>query len=294
MAKDAPTEELFASMLLAADVRQLLTRHGVNAQVELYDEAGARLTAEQRQALVADLGNALHKGEHTRRLATVGGLAAGVTHEARNLLTGVVGFAQVLLAKAPEGEGREMLRSIEAEARRCVELLASYLKLSRGAAEPMRLLNVAEIVLPIQRLVSHQLSQRGCSLDVSMQDNLPRVLGSCSELQRVFINLVLNAADACGTGGHVYIQASCDDDQTVEISVTDDGPGVPPELRERIFEAFFSTKTLGDGTGLGLALSRTIVETHQGELILQPDRGLGTTFSVRLPAAPEPTSRRPT
>lgn len=292
MHKDAPTEDLFASMLLAADVRQLLKRHGVRAQIELVDEHGEPLSAATRQTLVTDLGSALNKGEHTRKLATVGGLAAGVTHEARNLLTGVVGFAHVLLAKAPEGETREMLKLIDTEARRCVELLSSYLRLSRSGIETTRFLNVTEILLPIERLVAHQMRQRNNTLSVSLQDDLPRVLGSCSELQRVFINLVLNAADASGTGGNVYVRASCNDGQTIQISVTDDGPGVPEELRERIFESFFSTKPAGEGTGLGLSLSRTIVEAHRGELILEPDRGLGTTFTVRLPVATEGSGKR--
>jgi len=292
MQKDAPTEDLFASMLLAADVRQLLKRHGVRAQVELVDENGDALSAEVRQTLVSDLGSALQKGEHTRKLATVGGLAAGVTHEARNLLTGVVGFAHVLLAKTPEGEARDMLKLIDTEARRCVELLSSYLKLSRSGAETTRFLNVSEIVQPIERLVSYQLRERNCTLAVSIQDDLPRVLGSCGELQRVLINLVLNAADATGDGGHVYVRAGCDDGQSVQISVTDDGPGVPDELRERIFEAFFSTKAVGDGTGLGLALSRRIVEAHRGVLVLEPDRGLGTTFTVQLPVAKETAGKR--
>jgi two-component system NtrC family sensor kinase len=292
MEKDDPTVELYASLLLSEDIRQVLARNGVRAHLELSDEAGRPLTAAVRQALMSELVIVLQRSEHVRRLATVGSLAAGVTHEARNLLTGVVGFAQVLVAKASPGESLDMLRSIETEARRCVDLLASYLKLSRSGVEAVRLLTANEVVRPIECLVAYQLRQRQCSLAVTVADGLPRILGSGSELQRVLINLVLNAADACGKGGHIFVQATCADDQTLQISVTDDGPGVPDELRERIFEPFFSTKAAGEGTGLGLALSRRIAESHRGELLLEASSRPGTTFSLRLPVASELAGKR--
>jgi two-component system NtrC family sensor kinase len=292
MEKDPPTVELFASMLLSEDTRQVLARHGVRAHVELSDEAGQPVSGAVRQALMTDLAIVLQRSEHMRRLATVGSLAAGVTHEARNLLTGVVGFAQVLLSKSSAGETQDMLRSIETEARRCVDMLASYLKLSRSGVEAVRLLSAGEIVRPIECLVAYQLRQRQCSLSVSVVDSLPRVLGSASELQRVLINLVLNAADASGKGGHIFVQATSEDGQWLDISVTDDGPGVPVELRERIFEPFFSTKAAGEGTGLGLALSRRIAESHRGELVLEASSRPGTTFSLRLPVASELAGKR--
>lgn len=285
MSKDESTVDLFASVLLTSDVREELARHGVRARIEVVDEQGAPLAPASHQTVLHGLARALQRSEHTKRLATVGSMAAGVTHEARNLLTGVIGFAQVLLQKSTDAESKEMLRAIENEARRCVELLTDYLKLSRSRIESTRTLQVSEIVSPIERLVASQLRKRGCSLAIQLSDRLPRVAGSCSELQRVLINLVMNAADATGSGGHILVEANSPDDQSVSIRVIDDGPGVLPELRERIFEAFFSTKAADEGTGLGLALSRSIVEAHRGELILEPDDGRpGATFTMRLPA----------
>lgn len=287
MQKDGPTVELFTSLLLSEDIQQVLARHGLHVQVELTDPSGRPPTPAMRQSLINDLAVVMQRSEHVRRLATVGSLAAGVTHEARNLLTGVVGFAQVLMAKTTAGETQEMLRSIETEAHRCVEMLASYLKLSRSGVEAVRLLAASEIVRPIESLVAYQLRQRQCSLAVSVPDGVSRVLGSGSELQRVLINLVLNAADACGKGGHIFIEAAYEDGQNLTIRVTDNGPGVPVELQERIFEPFFSTKSASDGTGLGLALSRRIAESHRGELILEASERPGTTFCLRLPIANE-------
>jgi signal transduction histidine kinase len=206
-------------------------------------------------------------------------------------MTGVLGFAQVLLATAAPGELRDSLQMIVVEARHCAELLANYLKLSRSSAEAVRLLDAAEIVRPIASVVAYELRQRQCSLAVSVEDDLPRVLGSASELQRVIINLVLNAADACGKGGHIYVHATSDDGQSLRIDVVDDGPGVPPELRDLIFEPFFTTKSAAEGTGLGLALSRRVAETHRGELFLVTEARPGTTFRLRLPAAPRGGAR---
>jgi signal transduction histidine kinase len=285
------TIELFASLILTDEVRKLVDHLGVRVSIECTNMANEALSDDARESLTRALLAAQQRGEHVQRLATVGGLAAGVTHEARNLLTGVLGLAQVLASTAAPGEQRDSLQLIVTEARRCTELLANYLKLSRSSAEAVRSLDAAEIVRPISAIVAYELRQRQCSLAVSVEDDLPRVLGSPSELQRVIINLVLNAADACGKGGHIYVRATSEDGQYLRIDVTDDGPGVPPELRESIFEPFFTTKTASEGTGLGLALSRRIAETHRGELVLAADTRPGTTFSLRLPATPREVRR---
>jgi signal transduction histidine kinase len=102
------------------------------------------------------------------------------------------------------------------------------------------------------------------------------------------INLILNAADATRADGHIWLTARAAADGCVEISVTDDGPGVPSELAERIFEPFFSTKPAHEGTGLGLSLSRSIAEAHRGSLTLHRSLGRGATFTLKLPAGGAP------
>jgi two-component system NtrC family sensor kinase len=221
-----------------------------------------------------------------RRLATVGVLAAGITHEARNLLTGALGFAQLLVSKSHEPKHvKEMARTIEAETRRCVDILLSFLKLSRGGVELSRILEVSELVTPVERLLSHPLHLRGCTFAVTLEPGLPSVAGSPGDLQRVLINLVLNAADAAKSGGHIALSGRHADGGGIELSVCDDGPGVPPQLVQQIFEPFFSTKAEDTGTGLGLSLSRTIAEAHGGQLFLDTRAQRGATFTLRLPAA---------
>jgi two-component system NtrC family sensor kinase len=276
--------------LIVPEARELLAEQGVRLELTLRDATGQSLSNAALERLRDSIQARLRQAEHTQRLATVGALAAGVSHEARNLLTGILGFTQVLLSKAHDTvDVSDMLRSVESETRRCVEILSNYLKLSRNAGEVAGPLRVAEIVLPVERLVAGPLRQRGCTLTLQIDPVLPLVSGRCSELQRVLVNLIFNAADAAQKGGRIQVAARAPRSTDVEISVSDDGPGVPETLRARIFEPFFSTKTANEGTGLGLSLSRSIVEAHGGTLVLDDQKAPGARFIVRLPALARPT-----
>ena len=250
--------------------------------------AFSRAIHAQRDALI-EIG--IQNGGNTRGDAkfdidgAIGTLAAGVTHEARNLLTGSLGFAQLLREKAQDPESvREMARTIEGELLRCVDVVAGFLKLSHSGLEPTRELSIVELVAPVERLVAHSVRQRGCSLRVELQDELPSVLARASDLHRVLINLIMNAADAAHMPGvHIWLSAQLAADGNVELRVSDDGPGVPEAIAERIFEPFFSTKQAGEGTGLGLAISRSIVEAHGGKLSLERTQTPGATFTLTMP-----------
>jgi two-component system NtrC family sensor kinase len=286
MAKVDPTDSL-TQLLLPRELTQVLERRGVVARIQLSDLAGEVLGAAQQSGLVADLRAAHQKFEHLRRLASIGALAAGVTHEARNLLTGSLGFAQLLQSKSHDSAAVvDTARTIEHELRRCVEVVASFLKLSRAGMEPTRDLEVAEIVRPVERLVAHYVRQHGCSLRVEVDEGLPKILGRVGDLQRVLINLIVNAADAAHMPGvHIMLSAQRNAAGCVEVRVVDDGPGVPPAIAERIFEPFFSTKEAGEGTGLGLSISRSVAEAHGGQLVLEPTLTPGAAFVLRLPVA---------
>jgi signal transduction histidine kinase len=283
---DQPKPDDLLLALIPREIVALLAKRGLSLRVELRDEHGQSVAPQAREGLIDALGCAQTRLGHTERLAAVGSLAAGVVHEARNLLTGALGFSQLLAMKPHEPSVvKEMARMIEAETRRCVDLLAGFLKLSRSGVEAARLLDAANIVSPVERLVAPSLDNRDCTLAVALADDLPRVFGCSGELQRVLINLILNAADAVGPGGHILVTGHVAEDGGLELSVIDDGPGVPAALAERIFEPFFSTKTAEHGTGLGLSLSRAIVEAHGGKLVLDRSATPGATFVVHLPPA---------
>jgi signal transduction histidine kinase len=285
MVKHDSASDSLVHLVLMRELSQVLEKHGLSAQLSLTDALGLPLTATAQTSLAADLRAAQQKIEHMRRLASIGVLAAGVTHEARNLLTGSMGFAQLLREKAQEPESvREMARTIEGELRRCVDVVAGFLKLSRSGMEPTRDLSISELVAPVERLVTHSVRQRGCNLGVSIDAGIPNVLGRASDLHRVLINLVMNASDAAHMPGvQILLHARRGADGNIEVRVCDDGPGVPEAIAERIFEPFFSTKEAGEGTGLGLAISRSIAEAHGGKLTLERSAAPGATFMLTLP-----------
>jgi two-component system NtrC family sensor kinase len=295
MAKIDP-ESSTTQLLIAREIAHVLDKHGVVADVQLYDATGAPLSAAQEALLQAELRLAQQKIEHLRRLSSIAALAAGVTHEARNLLTGSLGFTQLLRTKAHDAVVvQDTARTIESELRRCVEVVASFLKLSRAGMEATQALDVAEVIIPVQRLVAYHVRQRGCTLRVSVEQGLPKLLGRAGELQRVLVNLIINAADAAPAPGvHIQLIVQTGPDSSVELRVIDNGPGVPAEIAQRIFEPFFSTKEAGEGTGLGLSISRSIAEAHGGRLFLDsvPDAP-GATFVLRLPALGNAPTGRP-
>jgi signal transduction histidine kinase len=114
---------------------------------------------------------------------------------------------------------------------------------------------------------------------------LPQVVCAPQQLRQVFLNLVVNAAQAVEAGGHVLVATRPDGDHVI-VSVADDGCGIPPELIDRIFDPFFTTKPVGVGTGLGLGIAHQIVSSHGGEIQVESTVGTGTVFRVRLPVAP--------
>jgi two-component system NtrC family sensor kinase len=271
--------------LLNSEIRRIVRERGLTLDVALRDAHGQAPSSIELSQLHDELVAYYASCERTKQLATLGSVAAGVTHEARNLLTGILGFAQVLLAKPHEPAAqRDILGAIEREARRCVDLLANCLQLSRAMSEPRSVLAITEIVKTVERLVTEPLRQRGCSLHVEVEANLAPTRGRAAELERVLINLILNAADAAGAQGQIEVRAQALGPKTIELSVTDNGPGVTEALQARIFERFFSTKHATGGTGLGLWLSRNIIEAHDGQLELDAAYAAGARFVIRLPA----------
>jgi signal transduction histidine kinase len=227
------------------------------------------------------------KKERTESLAALGQVAAGVTHEVRNVMTGILGFAQVAMRKIdaqPEAAG-ELLLLIEKETQRCVDILTQFLSFTRPVGAPKVPVDVGDVIVSVGRLMHHQLNMNRVKLDVELAPSLPLALADPGALKQVVLNLVINAMHAVGEkGGHVQLSGRRGGDGMLELSVADDGPGVGGDVAERIFEPFFTTKAVGQGSGMGLAVSREIVEEHGGTLRLEPQAaGGGAVFTIRLP-----------
>jgi len=249
-------------------------------------------TLEQRvERKSRELEQAHHSLLHSEKLASVGKLAATVAHEINNPLFGILTNARLARKNvdqtelAPEQKTRltGKLGIIERESQRCGEIVKNLLMFSRQA--PLRVESVA-IGTVLDRTVSlirHAYELQGIQLQSDAAGEAI-VRGDPGQLQQVLLALLVNAGDAMPQGGQVTVNACVEGNQVV-IRVRDNGPGIPAELQERIFEPFFSTKEDGQRTGLGLAIASGIVEQHEGTIQVSSTVGKGTEFTIRLPLA---------
>jgi signal transduction histidine kinase len=235
--------------------------------------------------------------ETLERLASLGQVSAGLTHEVRNVMTGVLGFAQVArtrLVDRPETVPG-LLVQIEHEIGRCLDILNHFLGFTRPDAARSEPVALGAIVDAVVRLVRHQLAMSKVRLEVRAAEGLPLVEGNAEALKQVLLNLVQNAVQAMPDGGTVRITTRAAANRVV-LEVNDTGAGVPLPLRHKIFEPFFTTKALGEGSGLGLYICRSIVASHRGELeFVAPSESArsGARFRVSLPRIHEPEHPRP-
>jgi len=220
----------------------------------------------------------------SERLATVGRLAAGVAHEIGNPLSGVLGWLSVAQSKCsadPELTG--YLGEMEAEVRRIDGIVRSLLDLGRPKRSQVGPVPVADLVKTAARLVGSGPEFRDIEVQTEIEPGLV-ALADAGPLSQVIINLLINAAQAIGGPGIIQVVGGAEAG-LVRIAVLDSGPGVPAELRERIFELFFTTKSGGKGTGLGLAVSQHLVRQMSGDITVGESPRGGGKFTVSLPAA---------
>jgi two-component system, NtrC family, sensor kinase len=225
----------------------------------------------------------------SERLAIIGQLAAGVAHELNNPLQGIVIYACLLLEKTPEGSpGRESMQKIVTQANRCTQIIRGLLDFSRPQLPQKKLSNVAAILQQCVALVEDQALFHNITLVWRLAESLPQVVVDPAQVQQVFMNMLINAAEAMeGVGRLTLTTRYAAGDGFVEIEFADTGHGISPENMERIFDPFFTTKEIGHGTGLGLAISYGFIKEHHGTISVESDLGGGTTFTVRLPVTPK-------
>jgi two-component system NtrC family sensor kinase len=219
------------------------------------------------------------------RLATVGRLAAGVAHEVGNPLSGILGYLSLLGGQAGASrETREYVDRIETEVHRINGILRGLLDLGRPPRPTLTPVEVAPVAETSVRLVAAGPDFQGVHATVEVSPELV-VLADAGPLSQVLINLLLNAAQAAGGAGVVRLVAQAEPEGLVRIDVLDNGPGIPADVRPRLFEPFFTTKPGGKGTGLGLAVSQSLVRAMGGTLEVGEAPGRGSCFSVWLPRA---------
>jgi signal transduction histidine kinase/CheY-like chemotaxis protein len=225
---------------------------------------------------------------HLSRLTTVGRLFSGMVHEINNTLSGIVGYAQLLLLEERAPEIETDLKRIFDEAMRTSQIVENVLSFLRLRAMKPSELKLGEVIERALRLRHHALRMANVRVRTRIPATLPAVAGDETLLRQVFVNVITNAEKSIATtkrGGTISIHARTSPGQ-IRIVVTDDGPGIPPGLEDKIFMPFFSTRGEGDGCGLGLSICRDILDLHGASIQLHPRRGAGASFVLTFPSAP--------
>ncbi len=248
--------------------------------------------AEQLAARIASEAEVVRQREalqQSEKMAAFGSLLAGVAHELNNPLSIVIGNA-LLLAEKMEGSAEaERAQRVQAAAERCGRIVRSFLAMARQHKAEMRPVTVQTLVDPTLQLLAYSMRTSGVTVEQDIAPDLPPLLCDPDQMIQVLSNLLTNARHALEEQSQprrVRLTAYADG-EWAQIEVADNGPGVPDAIRSRMFDPFFTTKPVGSGTGIGLAVSRGIVEAHGGSLVLAPSESAGACFVIRLPLARE-------
>lgn len=242
------------------------------------------LVAQQLKARENELQQAGFKLAHSERLASIGQMGASIAHEVKNPLMALQGHAK-LLKKLPSisEEAAESLEIIVKESDRCQQILQQMLRFSRNEKAIQKAFSLQEILRSTELLCKAEAKAKTVQLQIKCSED--RIITAIPQhVQQVLVNLVINAIHASPSQGCVAIEAKDVSNQLIEISVVDNGAGIPKTIQDRIFQPFFTTKEAGQGTGLGLAVSASLLEEQSINLHFESRPGL-TRFWFQLPRA---------
>ncbi|QTA78213.1 Two component system sensor histidine kinase, PAS domain-containing [Desulfonema limicola] len=222
------------------------------------------------------------------KMASLGKLAAGVAHQINNPLGGIILFSKLMLEEydLPEGAVEDLQRILK-DAQRCSDTVKELLEFARQPRQNIRLNDINSAISRTLFLLENQTLFHNIKIEKLFADNLPLIPTDIRQVNHVFMNIILNAAEAMEGNGKLTIKTNTsDDNKYICIEMTDTGPGITDDVLSHIFEPFYTTKEAGKGTGLGLSMVYSIVETHQGSITAKSKVGEGTTFLIKFPVNP--------
>jgi len=226
--------------------------------------------------------------QQREKLSSIGLLAAGVAHEVNTPLTGVSSYTQMLLGMIPETDPKHaLLQKVHKQTDRASNIVSNLLNFSRvGNTTEFSELDIHRVLDDTIQLLESQMRRSQIEIIRNYFFDLPKIYGNAGKLQQVFTNLLLNSRDAIPESGTIELTTRLnEEDYTITIEVTDNGIGITPENIKKIYDPFFTTKGVGRGTGLGLAVSYGIVQEHSGHITVESAPGQGTSFRIMLPIA---------
>jgi len=232
--------------------------------------------------------------QQSEKLSSIGLLAAGVAHEVNTPLTGVSSYTQMLLGMIPETDPKHaLLQKVQKQTDRASNIVGNLLNFSRtGNAAEFTEIDLNKLLEDTLQLLEPQLRKSNVEIVKNYARVPPKIFGNAGKLQQVFTNLIINARDAMFSGGEITLTTNFENEDEVVIEVTDTGSGIEPENLIKIYDPFFTTKGVGSGTGLGLAVSYGIVQEHAGTITASSEVGEGTTFRLVFPMAQKPQLQR--
>lgn len=249
------------------------------------EEWGRTLEEKVKQRSV-ELGVMQARVAQSERLASLGILAAGVAHEINNPLGAIMALTALTLEDVEDAPSRENLQVVLRQTERCRDIVKGLLQFSRHSKVNPELADINKIIQDTLSLVTKQAQFLNVTVAVHCYPQLPPVNADKSELQQVFINILINAVQAMQERGTITITTRLyEPDNSVEVLISDTGCGVPPDKIDQLFHPFFTTKESGQGTGLGLSIAYGIITSHRGSISVESEIDKGTTFKIRLPIA---------
>jgi two-component system, NtrC family, sensor kinase len=222
----------------------------------------------------------------SQKIASIGRMAAGVAHEINNPLSAILIYAELIKEQfVGKGESAKDTDEIITQTMRCKKIVSDLLEFSRKSTGKTSSFRLEELLQKCLEILIHKESFQDIRVTTRISEGMPNIVGDMSQLQQVFTNLFINAADAMEGRGRLGIQSEfLEEENKFVIRISDTGPGIPEAVRDKIFDIFFTTKPVGKGTGLGLSISQNIIKIHGGSLTFHcPPEG-GTVFVIELPA----------
>ena len=258
------------------------------------------LALEDRvQRKTAELKSAHDQMIQAEKLTSLGKLAAVVAHEINNPLSGILTYAKLLRKWIERGddlesrseEMRDSLQLIENESRRCGDIVRNLLTFAR--VQPLNItdFDVNRVVKQTVKLVEHKLELGNIVPHLELGEDLPQLRGDAGQIEQLFLAIIMNAIEAMPREGNLHIVTKALSDEALTMAIEDNGVGIPPDILPHLFEPFTTTKEEGKGVGLGLAISKAIVERHGGKIEAKSEIGRGTTFTIELPLGAPVTDR---
>jgi two-component system NtrC family sensor kinase len=256
----------------------------------IYDENGKEIASvgifkdlRERLRMERELQKTQQALLQSEKLAAMGRLTSQIAHELNNPIYGIMNTLELLKTEIPpESKRRKILELALSESQRLAEMLRNMLSFSKPEEEKRRPVKINELIEGILLVMEKQMRETNIKVETSFDDEIPEVMASTNQMRQVLLNMLKNAKEAMPKGGILTVRTSKEDKHAL-IHIQDTGVGIPEEIRDKIFEAFFTTKQKVKGVGLGLSVCYGIIKDHAGEIKVESEEGKGTTFTIRLP-----------